>query len=239
MEGGPKQPELTPIYLKHQHCCINTNTVVSDPGKLDIDHMVPLGNARISGKAAVFGKTQVLGNAWVFNDAHVYSEAHICGDARVPGHIAMRLPPTLHVPYSPPTNRSRRLFRVPPRIHPSQLRSVRRSNDREEIDPRQQVSSTSQKGSKWPSLRVEASKPTGGQHRSRAGGHSKSGKSWVLDYKRSKDPSQTPEVRLFYAQEAQHKLERGRYVNFGDWLHRWETLEPCRVFSTNLNDGWK
>ena len=24
MEGGPKQPELTPIYLKHQHCCIRS-----------------------------------------------------------------------------------------------------------------------------------------------------------------------------------------------------------------------
>ena len=169
----PYRPAKIVVATGRTNCRLST--VVSDPGKLDIDHMVPLGNARISGKAAVFGKTQVLGNAWVFNDAHVYSEAHICGDARVPGHIAMRLPPTLHVPYSPPTNRSRRLFRVPPRIHPSQLRSVRRSNDREEIDPRQQVSSTSQKGSKWPSLRVEASKPTGGQHRSRAGGHSKSG----------------------------------------------------------------
>ena len=39
-------------------------------------------------------------------------------------------------------------------------------------------------------------------------------------------------MRLFYAQEAQHKLERGRYVNFGDWLHRWETLEPQHLETT-------
>ena len=44
---------------------------------------------------------------------------------------------------------------------------------------------------------------------------------------------------MFYAQEAQHKLERGRYVNFGDWLHRWETLEPQHlVLQSQIGNGY-
>ena len=63
---------------------------------------------------------------------------------RIPAFRIIAKASNTHVSYSPPTNRSRRLFRVPPRVHHSHHRPVRRCNNREGIDTRWQAHGTSQ-----------------------------------------------------------------------------------------------
>ena len=46
--------------------------------------------------------------------------------------------------------------------------------------------------------------------------------SWKRWYKESKHPKWTPELRQTFKEDAQRRLERARYVEFMDWLHRWE-----------------
>ena len=53
--------------------------------------------------------------------------------------------------------------------------------------------------------------------------------SWKRWYKESKDPKWTPELRQSFKEDAQRRLERARYVEFMDWLHRWEALQPNHI----------
>ena len=56
--------------------------------------------------------------------------------------------------------------------------------------------------------------------------------SWVAWYKYSRDSSLRSELRWKAEQEAQTRLERARYVNIMDWLHRWEVLQPFHLDTT-------
>ena len=53
--------------------------------------------------------------------------------------------------------------------------------------------------------------------------------SWKPWYKESKNPKWTPELRQTFKEDAQRRLERARYVEFMDWLHRWEALQPNHI----------
>ena len=50
-----------------------------------------------------------------------------------------------------------------------------------------------------------------------------------LGYKESKNPKWTPQLRQSFKEDAQRRLERARYVEFMDWLHRWEALQPNHI----------
>jgi hypothetical protein len=53
--------------------------------------------------------------------------------------------------------------------------------------------------------------------------------SWKLWYKESKNPKSTPELRQTFEEETQRRLDRARYVELTDWMHRWEILQPDHI----------
>ena len=56
--------------------------------------------------------------------------------------------------------------------------------------------------------------------------------SWIHHYKMSRNPLLPPEERQKLEQAAQARLERARYLNTMDWLHRWKILQPLHIEAT-------
>ena len=56
--------------------------------------------------------------------------------------------------------------------------------------------------------------------------------SWIHYYKMSRNPLLPREERQKLEQAAQARLERARYLNTMDWLHRWEILKPLHIEAT-------